>query len=112
MQNQNGYSLPKGPLFLSAKTFIGSIFSELSDPAPMKIALIKKITEIFDKKEDIFVGAYGNKDSDVRAYKGAEISESKVYIADPSGDLKRLSDGQKSSYAFHEAAVDILYPKL
>ena len=103
--------MPKGPLFLSAKTFIGSIFTELSDPAPMKITLMRKIIEIFDTKEEVFVGAYGNKESDERAYEGAGISKRKIYIADPAGNLK-TPDGQLSSYAIHEAAVNTLYPKL
>ena len=96
---------------MSPRTFTEGVIAELSDPAPMKTAMIKSITELFDRKADVFCGAYGNKETDARGYVGAGIAKDRIYIVDPSSVLRRLSDGQTSGYEVHEQLVDEMYPK-
>ena len=111
LQDQDGYSLPMGPVFLSPRTFIGGVIAELSDPAPMKTAMIKSVTDLFDRGAEVFCGAYGNKETDSRGYVGAGIDEAKIFIVDTSSVLRRFSDGEITSYGNHEKQVDELYPK-
>ena len=111
LQDQDGYSLPMGPVFLSPRTFIGGVIAELSDPAPMKTAMIKSVTDLFDRGAEVFCGAYGNKETDSRAYVQAGIDETKIFIVDTSSVLRRFSDGEITSYGNHEKQVDELYPK-
>ena len=111
LQDQDGYSLPMGPVFLSPRTFIGGVIAEVTDPAPMKLAMIKSIADLFNRKAEVFSGAYGNKDTDSRAYVQAGIDESKIFIVDTSSVLRRFSDGEITSYGDHEQQVDELYPK-
>ena len=111
LQDQDGYSLPMGPVFLSPRTFIGGVIAEVTDPAPMKLAMIKSIADLFNRKAEVFSGAYGNKETDSRAYVQAGIDESKIFIVDTSSVLRRFSDGEITSYGDHEQQVDELYPK-
>ena len=111
LQDQDGYSLPKGPVFLSPRTFMGGVIAELSDPAPMKTAMIKSITDLFDRKAEVFCAAYGNKETDSRGYVQAGIDETKIFIVDTSSVLRRFSDGEITSYGNHEKQVDELFPK-
>ena len=108
----DGYSLPKGPVFLSPRTLAVAAVASISDPSPMKKVLIKSIIDIFDEKADIFHGAYGNKDSDARAYRENGIPPHLIYLVDESSVMKRLSDGKITSYAEHEQQVNFLYPRI
>ena len=78
----------------------------------MKTALIKTITEIFDRKAGVFVGAYGNKESDARAYVQAGIPSNLIYLVDENSVMKRFSDDRITSYGQHAMLVDTLYPAL
>ena len=37
LQDQNGYSLPKGPVFMSPKTFAEALVDAMSDPVKLKL---------------------------------------------------------------------------
>ena len=112
LQDQDGFSLPQGPVFMSPRPLAMAALASIADPAPMKTALIKTITDTFERKANVFVGAYGNKESDARAYVQAGIPSELIFIVNESSVMKRFSDGQITSYRQHELLVDQIYPNL
>jgi len=59
---------------------------------------------------DSVVSAYGNKDSDVKAYVNSEIDLNSIYIVNPEGVLENVGTGESSSYEEQVTKVDKLYP--
>ena len=78
----------------------------------MKSAMIESVIDLFDEREDIFVGAYGNKATDTRAYAAVDIPEEITYIVDKKSVLRRVSDGEETSYTEHFEEADEMYPSL
>ena len=112
LQDQDGFSMPQGPVFMSPRPLAVAALAAIADPAPMKTALIKSITNTFERQANVFVGAYGNKASDAKAYVQAGIPTELIFIVDESSVMKRFSDQQVTSYRQHELLVDQMYPKL
>jgi len=117
LQNQSGYSLPIGPVMLSPESFINSLISEVydNDPDVLKTEKILGINSAFTGSSehhimDSVVSAYGNKDSDVKAYVNSEIDLNSIYIVNPEGVLENVGTGESSSYEEQVTKVDKLYP--
>ena len=110
LQDQHGYSLPKGPVFMSPKTFAEALVDAMSDPSPVKTATLKGLLKLFDLKENIVHGAYGNRNSDTKSYMDAGISAEKIYLVNEKGILRRVSDGKRTSYLEHAKNVNQMYP--
>ena len=112
LQDQNGYSLPKGPVFLSPKTFAEALVDALSNPSPVKTATTKAFLDLFDIKENVVLGAYGNKNSDTQAYMDAGISTNIIYLINTDSVIRRVSDNKRTSYFEHASKVNQKYPKI
>lgn len=112
LQNQDGYSLPQGPVFMSPKTFAQALVDAMTDPSIVKTDALVNILRLFDVRQDAIVGAYGNRNSDTEAYMGAGIRPNIIYMINNEGELLRASDGRLTSYNEHAQNVDQYYPKL
>ena len=84
----------------------------LSNPSPVKTALIKSMTDLFDIKENVFLGAYGNKDSDTQAYMNSGVSTNIIYLVNTDSVIRRVSDNKITSYFEHASKVNQKYPKI
>ena len=102
--------MPAGPIFMSPKTFAEALVDALSNPSPVKTTTIKSFIELFDQKENIIKGAYGNRNSDTQAYMDAGISTNLIYLVNEKSVLRRVSDGRKTSYGQHAQKVNEMYP--
>jgi len=112
LQDQNHFSLPKGPVFMSPKTFAEALVDALSNPTPVKTSTIKSLLDLFDIKENVVVGAYGNKNSDTQAYMNSGVSTNIIYLVNSDGVLRRVGDGKRTSYFEHASNVNQKYPKI
>ena len=95
---------------MSPKPMAEALSEALSDPAPAKKSKILSIIELFDNKQNIFFGAYGNKDSDMRAYQQAGLNTNLTYIINEESILRRSSDDHQTSYRDHLINVNKIYP--
>ncbi len=109
-----GHSLPFGPVFMSPKTMAeAALEAFVTGPEYQKADTLKAVLSLFPGGAEMTVsGAYGNKASDVRAYRAAGVPSDRVFIVDTEGRLRRVSDGREDSYNVHADRVDDLYPKL
>lgn len=112
LQDQNGYSLPKGPVFMSPKTFSEALVDAMSDPSKVKATKIQSVLNLFDIKQDVILGAYGNRNSDTKAYLEAGIHPNKIFIVNEKSVVRRVSDGKKMTYQDHVNNINDMYPNL
>ena len=112
LQDQNGYSLPKGPVFMSPKTFAEALVDAMSDPSKVKATKIQSVLNLFEIKQDVILGAYGNRNSDTKAYLEAGIHPNKIFIVNEKSVVRRVSDGKKMTYQDHVNNINNMYPKL
>ena len=102
-----GYQLPFGPVFLSPITTdrLG-----LTDPSVVKTSVLNSFLSSFKCKEEVIVGAFGNKETDTHAYSNVEIPLDKIFILDKESQISNV--GTKKTYSYSELAdkVDSLFP--
>ena len=108
---EKGFSLPISPLFVSNVT-IAQAAMEALDPSSTKTATMKAILEMFDLREHVVFGGYGNKESDAKAYGNVGIEKRKIFIVDEDSKMRNYGSGEETSYEIHAQNVDIMYPKL
>ena len=112
LKDKNGFSLPIGPVFMSPKTFADAMKDALTDPSPVKAETMMSFLKLFDLRENVVLGAYGNRNSDTKAYLDVGISTDRIYLVNEENVLRRVSDGQRSSYFNHATNVNEMYPKI
>jgi phosphatidate phosphatase PAH1 len=97
---------------MSPKSFAEAMIDAMSDPSSVKANTIKAILKLFDIKENAVVGAYGNRNSDTKAYLEAGIPSNLIFLVNPESILRRVSDGKRTSYFQHATNVSSMYPKI
>jgi len=113
------YRLPPGPLLLSPTNFITGFITEVvtGRPDEMKTCLITKLWETFKEEErseigETIVAAYGNKETDVKAYTNCGLPKERMYIVNTYGELRNMGSGVVSSYNEQAAGIDSIFPRL
>ena len=97
---------------MSPKSFAEALVDAMSNPSPMKTATIKKFLKLFNIRDNVVLGAYGNKNSDTKSYIDSGISTNIMYLINTDSVLRRVSDGQRTSYFAQASQVNNLYPKI
>lgn len=67
---------------------------------------------MFDGKEKVVSGAYGNQDSDAKAYESSGINKKKIFTVDDTSKMKNYGTEEETSYKYHVQDIDKMYPKL
>ncbi len=97
---------------MSPKSFKSALSDALNDPSIMKTKQIRSFLGMFDLREGVVAGAYGNKNSDTNAYLNSGISSNQIYIINDDSILRRVDNGLATSYTRQANEVDSLYPPL
>ena len=92
LKNQEGKSLPSGPVLFSPTSFFSGLIAEVVTGSPdvEKTKMILELWSTFksEKRTDInqvIVAGYGNKETDTQAYLQAGLLPSKVFSVNPQG---------------------------
>ena len=109
LQNIDGHSLPRSPLFMSPITWHKALISQ--DKAAIKFSTLHSIIELFDRKEKVIAAAYGNKDTDTKAYLDSGINPNKVFLVREDGHMIDIGTETKTSYVEHFQNVSSMFPK-
>jgi len=117
LKNQEGKSLPAGPVIFSPTSFISGLIAEVVTGSPhvQKTKMIQELWATFKSENrtdinDVIVAAYGNKETDTKAYLQSGLSPQRVFIVNPQGELKNVGTGQVSSYQTQAEIIDTLFP--
>jgi len=111
--NQDGFTLPEGPLLVTPTSLFTAFQKEVIEKKPeeFKISCLKDIQSLFPTYHNPFWAGYGNKMSDVRAYKAVGIPIPRIFTINPQGELKHeVSRTFQSSYSKLCDYVDLMFP--
>lgn len=111
--NQDGFTLPDGPLLVTPTSLFTAFQKEVIEKKPeeFKIRCLKDIQSLFDNGYNPYYAGYGNKTSDVRSYRTVGIPESRIFTINPAGEVKHeVSATFQSSYSKLCDYVDLIFP--
>ncbi|NXP12082.1 LPIN3 phosphatase, partial [Thinocorus orbignyianus] len=112
--NEQGCALPKGPILLAPSSLFSAFHREVIEKKPevFKIACLMDIQNLFATKLP-FHAAFGNRTSDVYAYKRVGLPESRIFTVNPKGELiQELTKNHKSTYERLSELVELIFPPL
>ncbi|XP_074744507.1 phosphatidate phosphatase LPIN3 isoform X1 [Strix uralensis] len=112
--NEQGCALPKGPILLAPSSLFSAFHREVIEKKPevFKIACLMDIQNLFAMKLP-FYAAFGNRASDVYAYKQVGLPESRIFTVNPKGELiQELTKNHKSTYERLSELVELIFPPL
>ncbi|NXF93488.1 LPIN3 phosphatase, partial [Eubucco bourcierii] len=110
--NEQGCCLPKGPILLAPSSLFSAFHREVIEKKPevFKIACLKDIQKLFATQLP-FYAAFGNRASDVYAYKQVGLPESRIFTVNPKGELiQELTKNHKSTYERLSELVELIFP--
>ena len=81
------------------------------DKAAIKLSTLSSIIELFDTKENVIAAAYGNKDTDTKAYLDSGIEPNKVFLINELGNMIDTGTEAKTSYVEHFQNISTMFPK-
>ena len=82
----------------------------LGEPNVDKTITIKLLTGMFDVKQNVIKGCYGNHNTDTQAYMDAGIMPKIIYLVNNQGKLVNAATGLKTTYQEQISEIDSLYP--
>ena len=109
LQNDvGGNSLPLGAVFLNP---LPTTPIRLSDPCIMKTKVLNTFLDMFQNRNEVIVGAYGNTVTDTTAYLNAGIPPDKIFLLDKESQIVNYGTKKKYSYTDLANTVSRIYPK-
>ena len=112
--NQDGFTLPEGPLLVTPTSLFVAFQKEVIErkPEEFKISCLNDIKSLFPMtNNEPFYAGYGNKITDVTAYKAVGIPVPRIFTINPQGELKHeVSRTFQSSYSKLCDCVDLIFP--
>ncbi|KFV75279.1 Phosphatidate phosphatase LPIN3, partial [Dryobates pubescens] len=112
--SEQGCCLPKGPILLAPSSLFSAFHREVIEKKPevFKIACLMDIRNLFATNLP-FHAAFGNRASDVYAYKQVGLPESRIFTVNPKGELiQELTKNHKSTYERLSELVELIFPPL
>ncbi|XP_024136227.1 phosphatidate phosphatase LPIN2 [Oryzias melastigma] len=111
--NDRGTLLPQGPLMLSPSSLFSAFHREIIEKKPekFKIECLTDIKNLFLPNTQPFYAAFGNRKSDVFAYKQVGVPVCRIFTVNPKGELiLEQTKGNKTSYSRLSELVEHVFP--
>ncbi|XP_008298783.1 phosphatidate phosphatase LPIN2 [Stegastes partitus] len=111
--NDRGTLLPQGPLMLSPSSLFSAFHREIIEKKPekFKIECLTDIKNLFFPNTHPFYAAFGNRASDVFAYKQVGVPVCRIFTVNPKGELiLEQAKGNKTSYSRLSELVEHVFP--
>lgn len=111
--NDRGTLLPQGPLMLSPSSLFSAFHREIIEKKPekFKIECLTDIKNLFFPNTNPFYAAFGNRESDVFAYKQVGVPVCHIFTVNPKGELiLEQAKGNKTSYSRLSELVEHVFP--
>mmetsp|Transcript_36055 Transcript_36055/g.42149 ORF Transcript_36055/g.42149 Transcript_36055/m.42149 type:complete len:459 (+) Transcript_36055:2-1378(+) len=108
---QDGATLPRGPVLTAPDRFFTALTQEVSKKAhEFKISCLKSIHSAFPKHSKPFYAGFGNRIGDVVSYTATQIPKHKIFIIDTNSTLHVCR--VKQTYKNLAHLVDVTFPPL
>lgn len=115
---ESNFSLPAGPILLQANSVLSALKTEVVDgnPEVQKIAKLARVRGIFNNARgegnNPLYAAYGNRDTDIMAYRALSIPPSRIFRLDEESMIvSEEESAQPTNYTMHIQQVQTIYPK-
>lgn len=98
---------------LSPSSLFSAFHREVIEKKPekFKVECLTDIKNLFYPNTQPFYAAFGNRDSDVFAYKKVSVPVSRIFTVNPKGELiLELAKGNKTSYSRLSELVEHVFP--
>ena len=111
VNNVNGVGLPKYPVLCIPQEFAVAALADESQAVLGKSSSLNNVLSLFENPSDMFVGAYGNKNSDAEAYKNVGISLNKTFIINKQSEITNVLSDEKTTFQLQIEDLNNLFPK-
>ena len=111
--NQDGYSMPEGPMMMNESGYVDAIKTEIIDKVPQefKIECLLNLLKLFPHDVEPYYAGFGNKPSDKIAYEKIGIDPGKIYIINEKGEIsKNFNTKCKTNFLLIDEQIDELFP--
>ena len=111
--NQDGYSMPEGPMMMNESGYVDAIKTEIIDKVSQKfkIECLLNLLKLFPNDVEPFYAGFGNKPSDKIAYEKIGIDSGKIYIINEKGEVARnFRTKCKTNFLLMDEQIDELFP--
>ncbi|XP_054620880.1 phosphatidate phosphatase LPIN2-like [Dunckerocampus dactyliophorus] len=111
--NDRGTLLPRGPLMLSPSSLFSAFHREMIEKKPekFKVECLTDIRNLFCPSMHPFFAAFGNRESDVLAYRHVGVAVCRIFTVNPKGELiLEQAKGNKTSYGRLSELVEHVFP--
>lgn len=113
---QNGTTLPLGPVMCAPDPVATALYREVvaRRPEVFKISCLTRVRRLFDtdiKNTRMYAG-FGNRSSDVLAYKSCGVDLEKIYTIDPKSMLRCEKTGESFEIQHLLENVNVLFPPI
>ncbi|CAK4122190.1 unnamed protein product [Aphanomyces euteiches] len=117
---QGDYKLPQGPVITNSLGLAGALFVEVvhKNPHIFKAGVLKQVEEAMHEggrtsKHPVFVAGFGNRPTDVVAYKEAGVDVNCIFLINPTSTMTHSGDNSPEYESYTDPrALMWLLPKL
>lgn len=107
------FQLPAGPVITSPDRLMTAFTREvlLRQPHLFKIAALSDIKSVFPPTACPFYAGFGNRDTDVLAYRAVGVQAPKIFIINPDGEIRQgVGSRYRKSYPSINSIVTEMFP--
>jgi len=110
--NEPVFQLPPGPVITSPDRLFTAFTREviLRRPQEFKIAALSNILSLFPDGSSPIIAGFGNRDTDVLAYRAVGVPNGRIFIISPTGEVQTDNKTFQKSYAWINSHVDNIFP--
>ena len=111
---QGESSLPYGPVIMSPDRLLHSFRREVIHrrPQEFKIVALRDVKGLFDDDYNPFVAGFGNRITDVVAYRAVGVPSPRIFIIDHHGRIQHTNVAYSKSYPELGGLVNAMFPAI
>jgi phosphatidate phosphatase PAH1 len=111
-KNEPVFQLPPGPVITSPDRLFTAFTREviLRRPQEFKIAALRNILSLFPEGSSPIIAGFGNRDTDVLAYRAVGVPNGRIFIISPTGEVQTDNKTFQKTYEWINSHVDSIFP--
>jgi phosphatidate phosphatase LPIN len=109
---QGEMALPPGPVIMSPDRLMHSFKREVIDrkPQEFKIVALRDVRHLFPENYNPFYAGFGNRPTDVIAYRAVGVPASRIFIINSQGAISNINTSFVQSYPMLNSVVQEMFP--
>ena len=110
--DQEGNTLPEGPLITSPDRLFTSFVREVINQVPYKFKAekLREVAWLFPEERNPFYAGFGNRDTDAISYVAAGVPLNKIFIINTESNIFAYNNTYTKTYTLLNEIVDQMFP--